>query len=137
MSNRCPDCNKFVGLEQGDPELDLSVEGDRVTGYVRLVLTCADCGGEMKEANLDIDLDIDHDCEKNEDDDFEIEDESAEPTDRYETKDRHGKAIKNFRYQKHFYGAEISITVRCNNCNETIELADAVEEQASGFDDLN
>jgi hypothetical protein len=65
---RCPDCNKFVSLEMQDPEVsDLSVEylpshdADNepihefcITGTVRIVRCCAECGQEMKEAQLDI-----------------------------------------------------------------------------------
>jgi hypothetical protein len=135
VSNRCPDCNKFVSLELQEPELNLNVEGDSITGQVRLVLTCADCGGEAKEANLDIDLSLDHDCDRKEDD-FELVDETAEPTERYQDKDQRGKSIKNPRYRRHYYGAEITVTVRCNHCDKEFEVTETVEEQASGFEEL-
>lgn len=137
MSNRCPNCNKFVSLEQQEPELDLAVDGDEVSGTVRLVLACAECSEEMKELHFDVNIKIKHAC----DDDtieceFEISDESAEATDRYNDKDRKGKPIKNMRYMAHYYGADISVTVKCAECGEEIELSDTVEEAASGFESL-
>lgn len=52
---RCPDCSKFVSMENSDPEVnDISVvyNGDHtftVTAEVRLVRACADCGTELKD----------------------------------------------------------------------------------------
>lgn len=50
---RCPDCNKFTGLENADPEVDESsidsTQGAIDFNYnVRMVRQCADCGQEMK-----------------------------------------------------------------------------------------
>lgn len=55
---RCPDCNKFVSLENGEPEeqsLEVSHhDGNRfeVTGEFRLARTCGECGQELKEATF-------------------------------------------------------------------------------------
>ena len=141
MSNRCPDCSKFVSLEAQEPEVDSSdVDGDTVTGTVRLILTCAECGTEMKEANLDFEIPIDHECEGETDETiaqvFEIEDTQADSTERYQDTDKKGKRIPS-RYQKHFYGADITVTVKCEGCGDAFTLTDTVEEQASGFDELN
>lgn len=55
---RCPDCNKFVSLENGEPE-EQSLEIEHhdgnifvVNGEFRLARTCADCGAELKEASF-------------------------------------------------------------------------------------
>lgn len=62
---RCPDCNKFVGLEMQDPELeDIQVETSdpgfaTVTMTVRIVRACAECGTELKEATLEIEETVD------------------------------------------------------------------------------
>lgn len=54
---RCPDCNRFVAFDyEQEPEVDLS---PMFTGLqevtteitVRHLLTCAECGTELKEAN--------------------------------------------------------------------------------------
>jgi len=65
-------------------------------------------------------------------DDAEAE---AEPTDRFETKDRKGKTIKNARYQKHYYGADVTGSVTCVHCHEQIDFTASVEEVASGFEE--
>lgn len=61
---RCPDCSKFVGMENGDPEIN-SLEAEFSLGSFTITLdarhtrNCADCGTELKsidineEANLD------------------------------------------------------------------------------------
>lgn len=67
---RCPDCNKFVSLEMQDPEVECldattdapaDAQSERtftITGSVRVVRCCAECGQEMKEANLDIEQEV-------------------------------------------------------------------------------
>ena len=147
MSNRCPDCSKFVSLEVQEPEVEADIDGDTVTGTVRLVLACAECGTEMKEANLNFEIVTGHECNETpeasgvikvaeEGQMFEVEDTQAEAMDRYQDTGRHGKPLKSF-YQKHFYGADVTVTVKCEGCGETFTLTDTVEEQASGFDELN
>jgi hypothetical protein len=60
MSNRCINCEKFVSLEpsedpewNSDPEID---EDGAVTGELRVVLNCAECGEEMKETTIELDI---------------------------------------------------------------------------------
>lgn len=139
---RCPDCNKFVGYEQAEPELDLSVELDKaedgtpegadVTGSVRMVLNCAECGSELAEASLDInDCNVALEHKEAESHDVEVVDESADANDRYD-----GKPGTPSRYRRHYYGADISGTVQCS-CGAKAEFTTTVEEQASGFEQLN
>ncbi len=138
---RCPDCNKFVGYDQAEPEMDIQVDVEKdadghpceahVTGIVRLVLNCADCGSELAEANLDVDHDVailhigdgEHEAQ--------IVDESADSTDRYD-----GKPGTPSRYRRHYYGADITGEIKCS-CGAASKLECAVEEQASGFEQLN
>lgn len=58
---RCPDCNKFVAYDDSnEPEAD-DVDIDRdghVSGSIRVYLTCAECGTDLKEANFDLDVDM-------------------------------------------------------------------------------
>lgn len=68
---RCPDCNKFTGMDNGDPEVQQDPEltfnmrtkkpdgteipaSFDVTASVRGVRVCADCGTELKELNMDL-----------------------------------------------------------------------------------
>jgi hypothetical protein len=139
---RCPDCNKFVSFDQQEPEIEAEIDDTQVTGSVRLVLACAECGGELKEANIDFQEDIDHECEakpKEDEEQFTLENESGESSDRYQATmvNKKGKVIPiKPRYQKHFYGADLSFEVKCNCCGKTITVTSSVEEQASGFDEL-
>lgn len=64
---RCPDCSKFVSMENGEPEFsgfEVSVDGDAdsfsvtITGEVHLDRNCADCGTTLKAADYSIDQDI-------------------------------------------------------------------------------
>ena len=126
---RCPDCNKFVGIEMADSELNLEIGSDNeVTGDVRLVQTCAECGTELAEANLDISESIDFEHKEDGcDGELTLEDENAENDDRFEGKGR---------YAKHFYVANVSATIRCEKCGAELEFITSVEEQASFFDSL-
>lgn len=137
---RCPDCNKFVPNEVGEPELDLDVELEeeegkpgaaKVSGTVRLVLTCGDCSSELAEANLDLEeTEVELKHRKADTHDVEVADESAEAEDRYD-----GKPKTPSRYRRHFYGARVSGTVKCS-CGAEAEFETLVEEQASGFEQL-
>ena len=125
---RCPDCNRFVSVEMAEPELDLELGDGEVTGSVRLVQTCADCGTELAEANLDVaqSFEFEHDQDGC-DGDLLLSDEEVESDDRYEGQGR---------YAKHFYGANITATVSCDKCGVEKELNIYAEEQASFFDSL-
>jgi phage FluMu protein Com len=142
---RCPDCNKFVAYGEGEVEItDVSVNDDEVSGSVRIMLPCGDCGTELKDAEIDFNISIDHECaegtapmdEDSVDERYEIESESADFTERMQDKDRHGKQIKSYRYMRHFYGAEVHVEVKCNVCGESFSVSDTVEEMASGFNEL-
>lgn len=66
---RCPDCNKFVSLEMQDPEVNVQLEiapPDKdgtwvgadifhLSGEIRIVRACAECGTELKEYTFSLD----------------------------------------------------------------------------------
>jgi hypothetical protein len=136
---------KFVSLSQEDPEVDgieVCQETGEVTASVRLVLSCIDCGTEMKETHLDIQdtphgLDEHMEMHEKAEEEFslDVEESNVEATDEYQNLDRHGKPIRSFRYMKHYYGAQMTATVTCS-CGESfdVDLSDSV--QASFFDEL-
>lgn len=161
---RCPDCQKFVSFDtERDPEdLDLTVDDEgSVSGSVRIVNACQECGQDLTEAVLDVEVDLTEDVEKHRDDarkdheeeqaklpedervpfDETIHDtltlESSEATreERYQTHDRRGKPITRSRYQRHYYGAAVTVTVACK-CGETFEATNTTETQASGMESL-
>lgn len=142
---RCPSCEKFVSYDTDvEPEGDLSVEDSRVTGSIRRVLSCADCGEELKQAEFDVDLDIRLDAAEEEEEsecaddahEWEIEDSTLDATSRMQTTDRRGKPIKRARYMKMFYGVDISGSVKCRNCEATGSFSGSEEVQASGMEEL-
>lgn len=135
----CPDCNKFVSIEMADPEVSSEeVHDGQVTGSVRLVQTCADCGSELAEANLDFTIDIPdgafpHTVSESGEDSAACGDEDISVTVEAENDDRfEGRG----RYTKHFYVANLHATVKCEKCESEIELDGSTEEQASSFDSL-
>jgi hypothetical protein len=146
---RCPNCSKFVPFDEPEVEVnDESVNTTDLSVGVRIVLKCADCGEELKDAELtdDLDLNEEHECPDSEKQDkmrddgedlFELEGSlEAEGFDRYQDKDRHGKPIKSRRYQRHFYGANVTGQAKCLCCEEIFDVKLTLEEQASGFNEL-
>jgi hypothetical protein len=59
---RCEQCQKFVSYDDStDPEVNnLEVDdAGRISGEVRIVLTCDECSTELKEASFEIDFEPD------------------------------------------------------------------------------
>lgn len=138
--SRCTNCNRFV--PNGEPRAELQWEEiceKTVAGEVYVAIPCEECGSDLKEAYLDFEFEIHHDCPKDIKPEFvhdiEIENIDVSPSDRYEDKDKKGKPIKNFRYMKHFYGADITINYRCKHCNQSNSQDEIVEEMASAFEE--
>lgn len=62
---RCPNCSKFVPFDEPEVEVQSAeVQDTNLDLSVRVVLKCADCGEELKDAELSdtIDLHDHHDC---------------------------------------------------------------------------
>lgn len=97
---RCPECNKFMSFDDSaEPELDLDTDGGEVNGSARIVLTCAECGTEMKDATFAVDIDLAGSIpEGYEIEDSEITTQSAEMTTRQQ-----GRNV--------FYGCAIEVTI--------------------------
>lgn len=125
---RCPDCNKFVSYEMGEPDLqDCHLEDNQVFAEVRLVKQCVECSTELEEVTFSIESDvIDHPH-----DELELEDDmpEVEITERTEGKGR---------YMKTFIGASVPFKVICQHegCDFCFEGDLSDEIQASGFDSL-
>jgi hypothetical protein len=136
---RCPGCNKFVSYEEVDPEVDLSLDwsGDTptISGSVRIVNACEDCGEELKEATFDIYVDAkvganEESFKAHKEHELSVEPGEVERTCRSEGKGRGAKT---------FYGASVEIVVTCMTCVgsptvTTVTWADEV--QASSMDEL-
>lgn len=132
---RCPNCNKFVSYDEPEAQVDsVELNGGTLSANVRLVLNCSECGGELKDAELEAHKEIEHECDAC---DLEIADEGTPDTfSRLQDKDRRGKTIKSSRYMKTFYGFSLECSINCTKCGESIEAQLDGEEQASGFNEL-
>lgn len=116
---RCQDCNKFVGLDMQDPELEsIDLQGMEVSATVRIVRCCAECGNEMKEATLDMnseipegDLNGHYNTEKDEPIDGHTLSVDENECDLDQIEEGGG------RYKKSFYGATVAFRVYCS-CGE-------------------
>jgi len=137
---RCPDCNKFVGLEMQDPEGDVEVDADgRVTGNVRIVRNCSECNQELKEANLEINNEDRVDdiaehrktCKETE---LEVE-ATFDSIEEVVNKSKTGRPITNPRYMKTLFGASADITITCK-CGETFLSSWDDKIQASAMEEL-
>jgi hypothetical protein len=136
---RCPSCNKFVPIEMGEPDIEVSepdvVEADddkdalkfgSVDVLVRLVKTCEECGEELAEAYPEdtIDLLEDHDSFTNPDEHEITIDTDWDPTD-----------TGGGRYAKRYYGVDVTFHISCK-CGWKDEVVRNFAEAASYFDEL-
>jgi hypothetical protein len=151
---RCPDCGKFVPFDtEAEPEANLEIDSEgQMSGNVRRVLPCGECGTELKETTFDIDQDLSEILQiegkpasqvpcTSEDQQHEWDWEHAEEPmvsadSRMEDKDRHGKKIKSSRYMTQYYGVLIEGNVTCKNCATVAAYEVKDEASASSFDEL-
>lgn len=110
---RCDQCNKFAAYDDStEPEVDVDLNDDgSFSGQVRIVLTCADCSQELKEASFDFDGELPEeilDAHKGDDHDLDLEADSGELTSRTEG---------SGRYMKTFYGYDVAVSLTCG-CQE-------------------
>lgn len=135
MANRCPDCNKFVGLETQDPEVnDIDVSETSIILEVRVTRNCADCGTEMKSNDFSTEVDLPQEwidahglnedgTERDGHGEWEVEEGSSS---QYES--------GGGRYAKNMVGYDLTAKVTCK-CGESVEVEVHDEEAASFFND--
>ncbi len=147
---RCPNCNKFVPYDDSvDPEEESSPECDETTftASFRRVLTCEECGEELKETTIEIEYDFASDIGKD-----ESEDESKKTGDpkagiaghvhNWSVEDCDASAStssdpKPGRLGKHatLYGVECEVEIKCE-CGATATFHCDAYERASNFEEL-
>ncbi len=122
---RCPSCETMVGLETSDPEVDdLNYSGSTITGSVRIVRICVECGEELKETTLEIHEEVENFCDSDEDGhDVEVEENLS-------ILEEGGG-----RYKKSYYGAEGTLHLKCS-CGKTFDVEWSDKVAASSMDDL-
>ncbi len=162
---RCPDCNKFVSLECGDePEAELEVSDGVVTGTVRLVRNCAECGTELKEASFDVEVEIPamvahaemhkreaeerakarkakeeaQAAEGGEDAEDADDEEDEEFEQEVEVDTSEATEEGGGRYKKSYFGVNVGFTVKCSCGKEGSEEIGTFEDKvaASEMDEL-
>ncbi len=108
---RCPDCSKFVSMDNGEPEDNgFQVDDDGlIEGSVRATRVCADCSTELKEYTFDFTMQIPEDkmprkpTEKETEEGAEMEVEvNLESTE-----------SGGGRYAKNMVGVSVEVTVTC------------------------
>jgi hypothetical protein len=112
---RCNDCNKFVGVEELDAEVD-AMEIDphgTVSCSVRIENGCSECSTPMREASFDIEVDHGEDVKDHlgEGHELHVEDESC---------DRDQRTEGTGRGTKTFYGFSLCYVIRCS-CSGDVE----------------
>lgn len=146
---RCENCQKFVGIEERDPEIN-SVEVDdegHISVEASFVNECAECSSDLRSAEFTLEADCqaagEHIKEIHEASDGEADSEhelSAEDDGGSRTCRQgyyaEGKFIpKGGRYGKTFYGVEVVVTVSCSCGKFTEDVTLSDEVQASGMDE--
>ena len=139
---RCPDCNKFVGYDEAEPEVNsLEINGTTITGEVRVTLNCAECGTELRESNFEPEIELEFVGLNPEELTKHFDDEGL-PREGHEV-DVEGDAEFMSRTEgkgrgtKTFYGYNLNYTVTCS-CQEEAIHSGSMDDycQASSFEDL-
>lgn len=157
---RCPNCNKFVSYDtEVEPDVvsDPEVAETTLVVTVRRVLSCAECGDELKEAELEVEQELEFfrsieqpDVEKAMDAGDAAYEALGEAGAIPGHSDGCGENSRSYdfsldyapteeaggRYAKTYYGVEVSGTVTCETCSATAEVNASVKEAASFFDEL-
>lgn len=129
---RCPSCNKFVSFDtEVEPEensLEVDAEGNVEASY-RRVLTCQECGEELKECEFELSHAIEaSECSSPEagadkHHEWEVAADDVQPT---ET--QVGRKTR--------YGVLVHVSATCNRCDATAEFDMADEASAGSFEEL-
>lgn len=151
---RCPDCNKFVGFDEGNVNLDIDIDSNgaiSISGEV--TLPCAECGQDLKQLSVSEDVAgedsfdtdplelvkaklpegaeevtqewFDKHCTIEYEGDFD-----SSYHERAQTHDRRGKPIRNSRYAKTYKGAEITGTIKRTITCDVTGVEPIVEEES-------
>jgi len=138
---RCPDCNKFAGVQEDDPEVNSTDETfEYADGVLTLALVEAEvrirntsecCGAEMKEAEFNLSEEIPLEKfeghERKELHALEVE---------WDDGGRTSRSTGRGRGARTFYGAEVSVTITCSCQGFSYTHTLSEDIQASHMDEL-
>ena len=116
----CPGCTKFASFEGMEPEWDEPAvfEDGHITGQVRIIPTCEDCGEELKETIFEIAIDSVPWYAAHADHGVTMEEPDLELIDRVEN--RSVKTGKSLLHSWQVWGAACTFHLTCS-CGETTE----------------
>lgn len=125
--NRCEQCQKFVSLELGEPEVDsenIDTDG-QIEVSITLTRNCADCGSEMKSYTYELEATAEIEGHKGEGHTLELELDTPEA-------DEGGGG----RYAKNMISVEVGATVRCSCQDKDADLlwSDTLTDSAAASD---
>lgn len=127
---RCPDCNKFVSMDLGEPEvesIDIDVDGT-VTASVLISRNCSDCGTTLKQGSLELTwtpsdgaakLLSDH-LERHSTDKSDPADDTPACEGSLEVQDKGADAVEGGTYKKPTFGATVDFDVTCSGDSEFV-----------------
>ena len=134
---RCPDCNKFVGMENGDLEVnDLSIDVDgQINCEASLPRNCAECSTELKRGEFQVDDQLD----------LGSEEEQCPNAPATDGEKHHDFAIVELsndvsesgggRYKKNMIGFDVEYEVTCSRCELKVKGSIGDAMQASAFEE--
>lgn len=132
--NTCAECStelKEATLDVDDDGIASQLEDHRAAMVAAKLAEIESSGGAIAQRTAEavrIEVEDEHKIESGDSD-------SGQRTDRFETKTRTGKPIKNPRYQKHLYGFEAEVTATCS-CGESFTTTIAGEVAGSGMEEM-
>ena len=131
---RCPDCSKFVSMETEIDEPTIDLNNTTVSCEVHISRNCADCGTELKSADLSLECDLIEVCAdlagcfnadgtEKEGHDVTLEEDGVEPLEE-----------GGGRYAKSYYGASVNFSVKCS-CGKEASTSVTDKVAASDFEE--
>jgi hypothetical protein len=114
-------------MEFADPEIsDIQVtEEGEVTAMVTITRTCADCGSDLKNAELEMTVDLSKECEGH------VNKEGEETYDlTIEENDVNQIEESGGRYKKAYFGAEVCFTITCT-CDKEFSVEGSMSDKVA------
>lgn len=142
---RCNDCNRFVGYDEQDPEVnDIQIdESGVVTVEVRIANACDQCGTELKEATFNLEADMSAECEGHTQDTIPEPKEGEEPVEHElsveecsseRTSRSDGKEGTPSRYRRTYYGVRVEFEIHCS-CGKLGAMQTHKQKNAAGIEE--
>jgi hypothetical protein len=135
---RCSQCNKFVSLEEEEPEeqgLDIGTDGT-ITASYEIINSCSECSNQLRSATIDLEVEPSKEIEEHLK--IELPEGKQHELEVEANAERDQKTSGKGRGLRTFYGVRANFTVKCS-CDPEFEHETDAEDyvQASGMDELD